>query len=96
MITATKNNTDNTSINRTKITRKRKKEDKQMYGHFKWETNDISREKNLGCAKIGNLKSKTDFFSDSSKKKQTKNNDIRANYIKERIDKTKQNGKCIL
>ena len=35
LITVTKNNTDNTRINRTKITRKQKSEEKQMYGYFK-------------------------------------------------------------
>ena len=34
LISATRNNTDNTSINRTKITRKQKCEEKQVYGHF--------------------------------------------------------------
>ena len=35
LITATRNNTDNTSINWTKITQKQKWEGKQLYGHFK-------------------------------------------------------------
>ena len=35
LITATRNNTDITSINGTKITRKQKWEEKQLYRHFK-------------------------------------------------------------
>ena len=45
LITTTRNNTDNMSINRTKITSKQKWEEKQLYGHFKWQTSDISHEK---------------------------------------------------
>ena len=35
LIIATRNNTDNTSINRIKSTRKQKWEEKQISGHFK-------------------------------------------------------------
>ena len=35
LMTATRNNTDNISINKTKITRKQKWEEKQLHGHFK-------------------------------------------------------------
>ena len=35
LIRATRNNTDNTSINGAKITRKQKWEEKQLYEHFK-------------------------------------------------------------
>ena len=35
-ITATRNNTDETGINRTKLTRKQKWDVKQFYGHSKW------------------------------------------------------------
>ena len=45
LITATRNNADNTSINRTKITRKQKWEEKQQYGHSNRQTSEISREK---------------------------------------------------
>ena len=50
LITATKNNTYNTSINKTKINRKQKCEEKQLYGYFNSQTNE-----NLDIAK-GNLK----------------------------------------
>ena len=45
LITATKNNTDNTGINRTKITRKQKWEEKQLYGYFMRKTSEISHRK---------------------------------------------------
>ena len=45
LITATKNNTGNTSINKAKITRKQKREEKQRYGRFKRQTREISPEK---------------------------------------------------
>ena len=46
LITVTRNNTKSTSINGTKITRKKKKrEEKQLYGYFKRQTNEISHEK---------------------------------------------------
>ena len=37
--------TDNTSFNRIRIARKPKSEEKQVYGHFKRQTSEISREK---------------------------------------------------
>ena len=44
-IAATRNNTDNTRINRTKIIRNQKWEEKQLYGRFKRLTSDILHEK---------------------------------------------------
>ena len=44
-IIAIRNNTKNTSINRTKITRKPKWEEIQLNGHFKRQTSKISHEK---------------------------------------------------
>ena len=41
-ITTTRNNIDNTRINRMEITRKQKWEGKQMYGRFKRRASDIS------------------------------------------------------
>ena len=43
--TDTRNNTDNTNTNRTKITRKEKWKEKQLRGHFKRQTSEISLEK---------------------------------------------------
>ena len=51
LITATRNNTNRTRINRPRITRKQKCEEKQLYGSFKRLTNDISNEKNVDLAK---------------------------------------------
>ena len=45
LITATRNNTDNTIANRMTITRKQKWEEKQLYGPFKRLINNISHEK---------------------------------------------------
>ena len=42
LITATRNNTDNTRINIRKITRKQKWEEKQLYWYFKRQTSEIS------------------------------------------------------
>ena len=45
LITATRNDTDNTMDNRMTITRKQKWEGKQLYGRFKWLINNISYDK---------------------------------------------------
>ena len=56
LITATRNNTDNTSINRIKITRKQRCKEKQLYGHLKRQTNKISHEKTWTWLRKENLK----------------------------------------
>ena len=45
LITATRNITDNTRMNKTEITRKQKSEEKHLYGRFKRQISDISHEK---------------------------------------------------
>ena len=45
LITATRNNTDNTRTNRMIITRKQKCEDKQLYRRFKQLISNISHKK---------------------------------------------------
>ena len=85
----TRNNTDNTRINRTNITRKQKWEEKQLYGNFKQQTSDISHEENMDVTKKGNLKKESESLL-----KTAQNNAIRTNYIKAKIDKTQQNSKC--
>ena len=45
LITANRNNTDNTRMNRKEITRKRKWEEKQLDGYFKRLISNISHEK---------------------------------------------------
>ena len=58
LITAIRNNTDNTSINQTKITRKQKWKEKQLYGYFKRQTSKISHEKTWTWLRKGNIKRK--------------------------------------
>ena len=89
LITATGNNTDNTRIIRTKLTKKQKWEEKQVYGHFKRQTSDISHEKTRTRLKKGNLKRETESLFITAQ-----SNAIRSNYIKARIDNTQQNSKC--
>ena len=43
LIITTRNNTDNTRMNRITITRKQKWEEKQKYGYFKQEELDITK-----------------------------------------------------
>ena len=69
LITATRNNTDNTRTNRTKITRKRKLEEKYLYERFKWRTNDISHGKTWAWLKKGNLMRETESLLISLLKK---------------------------
>ena len=76
LITATRNNTDNTRNNKTEITRKQKCEEKQFNGYFKKLTIDISREKTWTWLSKENLKSETE----------AQNNAIRTNNIKAKID----------
>ena len=60
LIKATRNNTNNTRITRTKITRKQKSEERQLYGYFKQQINEISSEKNLTWLKKRNLMRETE------------------------------------
>ena len=73
LITATRNDTDNMRISRTKITRKQKWEEKQLYGRFK---RHLTRE-NLDVAKKGNLTRETKPLLIA-----VQNNAIRTNHIK--------------
>ena len=91
LITATGNNTDNTGINWTTITRKQKWEEKQLYGYFKRQTSEISHLKTWTWLRKGNLTRET-----KSLRTAAQNNAIRTNYVKEKIDKTQQNSKCRL
>ena len=51
LITAIRNDTDNTMDNRMTITRKQKWEDKQLYWRFKRLISNISTRQNLDLAK---------------------------------------------
>ena len=55
LIKANRNDTDNTKTNRMTITRKRKWEEKQLYGRFKRLINNISHEKTWTWLRKGNL-----------------------------------------
>ena len=91
LTTATRNNTDNTSINRTTITRKQKWKEKQLYGRFKWLTSEISHKKTWTLLRKGKFKRETESFLIAAQ-----NNAIRINHIKARIDKTQKKSKCRL
>ena len=59
LMTAIKNNADNTIDNRMTITRKQKWEEKQIYGHFKRLINNISHDKTWTWLRKGNFKRET-------------------------------------
>ena len=61
---------------------------KQMYGNFKRQTSDLSREKTWTWLEKGKLKRETEFLLIAAE-----NNAIRTNYIKSRINKTQQNSR---
>ena len=91
LITAIRNNTDNTIDNRMTITRKQKWEEKQLYGRFKRLINNISHDKTWTWLRKGNFKRETESLLIAAE-----NNDIRTIYIKTLTDKTQQNSKCRL
>ena len=91
LITATRNNTDNTMANRMTMPWKQKWEEKQLYGRFKLLINNISLEKIWTWLRKGNFKRETKSLPIAAQ-----NNAIRTNQIKARIDKTQQNSKCRL
>ena len=66
-------------------------EGKQLYGRFIWLINNISQQKTWTWLKKGNLKRETESLLIAAK-----NNTVRINHIKARIDKTQQNSKCTL
>ena len=63
LITATRNDTDNTKNNRMTITRKQKWEEKRLYGRFKRLINNISHEKTWTWLRKGNFKRETESLS---------------------------------
>ena len=88
LIRTTRNKTNDTRISRMTITRKQKREEKQLYGCFTRLTSDISHEKMWTWL---NLKRETESLLIAAQ-----NNAIRTNHIKLRIDKTQQNSRCRL
>ena len=91
LITAIRNNTDNTIDDRMTTTRKQNWEEKQIYGRFKRLINNISHQKTWIWRRKGNLKRETESLLVAAQ-----DNAIRTNHIKTRIDKTQQNSKCRL
>ena len=90
LITATRNETENTMNNRMTITWKQKWEGKQHYGRFKRQINNILHDKTWTLLRNGIFKETESLLiaaQDSA---------IRTNHIKARIDKTQQNSKCRL
>ena len=81
LITAIKNNTDTTIINRSEKARKQKWKGKRLNGHFKQQANEISHEKSWTRLRKRNLKREIEPLLISQ------NNAIWTNYIKARIDK---------
>ena len=91
LITATRNDTDNTMVNRMTIIRKQKCEGKQLYGRFKRLISNTSRDKTWAWLRKGNFKRETESLLIAAQ-----DNAVRTNHIKVRIDKTQQNSKCRL
>ena len=60
LITAIRNDTDNTMDNRVTITRKQKWEGKQLYGRFKRLINNIAHNKTWTWLRKGNVKRETE------------------------------------
>ena len=81
LITAVRNDTDNTMENRMTINRKQKWEGKQLNGHLKRLIDNISPEKIRLWLKEGNFKRKTESLLIAAQ-----NNALRTNHIKARID----------
>ena len=90
LITAIRNDTDNTIDDRMTTSRKQKWEEKQLYGRFKRLIN-ISHQKTWIWLRKRNLKRETEFLLIAAQ-----DIAIRTNRIKARIDKTQQNSKCRL
>ena len=72
LITAFRNNTNDTMISRTTITRKQKWEEKQLYGRFKWLIRRHLERENLDVAKKGKCYERNWISFNSSTKKRHK------------------------
>ena len=91
LIVTIRNDTESTIDERMTTTRKQKWEGKQLYGHFKRLINNISHQKTWTWLRKGNLKRETEPLLMAAR-----DNVIRTNHIKTRIDKTQQNSRCWL
>ena len=90
LITAIRNNTDNTIESRMIINRK-KWEEEQLPERFRRLINHILQYKTWAWLRKGNVKRETESLLMESQKSA-----IRTNHTRTRIDKTQQNGKCRL
>ena len=87
LITGTRNNTDYTSINRTKKKQENKKrKEKQLYGHLKRPTSEIFHEKIWTWLRKGNLKRNSISSVNSTKQRHI-------DYVKQKIKKTLENNR---
>ena len=68
---------------RTKITKKQKWEEKQLYRYFERQTDEISLEKSWTWLRKGNLKKEAESLLIAAQ-----NNSIWINYVEAKIDKT--------
>ena len=84
LITATRNETENTMNNRMTITRKQNWRRKQLYGQFKRLINNISHDKTWTWLRKGNFKRETESLLIAAQ-----DSALRTNHIKARIDSTK-------
>ena len=91
LISAIRNDADNTIDNILSITRKQKWEEKQLYGFFKRLINDILHDKTWTWLRKGNLKIETEFLLIAAQ-----NSGMRTNHFKARIRTTQQNNICWL
>ena len=89
LITAIRNDTDNTMDNRMIITRKQNGKENNSMGGFKRLINNISHDKTWTWLRKGNFKRETESLLIAAQ-----DNAIRTNHIKARIGKTQQNSKC--
>ena len=89
LITAIRNNTDNTIDDRMTTSRKQKWEEKQLSGRFKRQINSISHQKTWTWLRKRNLQRETESLLIAAQ-----DNAIKTNHIKAKIDKTQQNSKC--
>ena len=75
----------------TTTIRKQKWEEKQLYGYFKGQTDEISCVKTRICQTRGKFERETESLQIA-----TQNNSIMTGYVKTKIDRTQQKSKCRL
>ena len=88
LITAIRNDNDDTMDKWVTINRKQNSEGKQLYGRLKRLINNISHDKTWIWLRKGNFKREIESLLIAAQ-----NNAVRTNHIKARIDKTQENSK---